>query len=399
MASVLWNDVVPISVEDAKQAQLVLLDDEGFSATSWQEGSMALLQVELSAEQQSKTADIAVLFKSAFLPSSPDCIGDSLTKTSSGFYDNQRNDPTNAVLAVTLACNATSGPYTINLGDVIISSPNGSTYRNVDGNSIVYPLTFATNSSVTLFFEAEVAGSAANIANAISPDQVRLVIVTTISGVTITANTVEQSGIDAEPDARLLERDQTKWSSLASVELIDDRVKYWTLKAAPAITTVAVDATNPRGQATFDVYIAELDSAASGADVALVQAELDLRTFGRNNTPKTCQVYAAPIVPLDIAGIVYFTGSDVATVQKAVEDAMLAFIRSTPCGGWSFLPGAQNIVAKEDIASVMREAARSVASSKATVALTNPTTDVPIPMFGKVISGNWSGIVYQLTNS
>jgi hypothetical protein len=47
----------------------------------------------------------------------------------------------------------------------------------------------------------------------------------------------------------------------------------------------------------------------------------------------------------------------------------------------------------------MREAARSVASSKATVALTNPTTDVPIPMFGKVISGNWSGIVYQLTNS
>src|SRR4029078_8840314 len=102
----------------------------------------------------------------------------------------------------------------------------------------------------------------------------------------------------------------------------------------------------------------------SGDDVATVQTAIDLRTFGRNRSPKTCIVYKSPEVELDIEGIVYFSGAAAADVQTAVQAALLEVTRSITPGGFSFLPGPQNIVALNDIESVMRVATQGVADPR-----------------------------------
>jgi hypothetical protein len=262
----------------------------------------------------------------------------------------------------------------------------------VDGNSVVYPYVLASGGSNTFLFEAETAGAQANIASDPTNTGVSttFTLVTTLAGVTITSHSLYRSGVDQESDERLLERDQLKWAGeLGTLELFDDRVKALALNATSAVTTVGVDSTNPRGQGTFDVYVAELDSTASAEDISQVQLAIDLRTMGRNNSPKTCIVYGAPEVDVDIEGVIYFTGSDAATILTAVEAALLAFIRAAPCGGYSFVPGAQHVIAREDLSAIMRDATFDAGATKATVVLSTPASDIPVASFGKVVRGSW----------
>jgi hypothetical protein len=392
-----YDDIQPITQEEAVQEKLNDLDSEGFTATSWQEGSQALLMVNLVGELQSNLADVAVYLRDAYIPSSPNCVGPTLKAASSGFYNNPFNPAIPAQHLVTLTCSATQGPYTINRSDLVCSyvSPDAAlqlTFRNIDGNSIVYPFVLASGSSATFLFEAETAGAQANVGNNptnTAPSPV-FTLTTTLAGVSIAAHSIYRSGLDEESDERLLERDQLKWSTLSDVELIDDRVKYWALQSAPAITTIAVDSTNPRGAGTFDVYVAELDSTANPTDVALVQTALDLRTFGRSNTPKTCKVYAAPEVALNITGALYFAGIDQTVAIQAATDALLAFVRAAPCGGYSYAPYFSHTIRLEDLTAIMRDAALEAGATKATVVLTNPTSDVAVAQFGKVIRGSWA---------
>lgn len=396
MATLNYDDVVEISEEDAEQSLLNLLDAQGFTATSWQEFSDALAMVHVAAEFRNQASLIAVLLKTILL--ADQSTGTALTQVSQSFFDNPREAAVETQLAVTLTCDSTHGPYSIDVGaQTLTHLLSGSTYRNIDGLSIVYPVTLSAGSSLTLLFEAEVAGSQANIADAATADQVTLTMDTSLAGVTITAHSLERSGIDEESDDRLRERDQLRWTDVGAIELFDDRVRYYALKADPAVVSVGVDSTNPRGQGTFDVYIAGLDATASDDDVALVQTALDLRTMGRNNSPKTCVVHKAPEVDLDITGVVYFTGANASDVQTAVEAALLDFTRSVPPGGFSYLPGPSKVVPKNDIETVIRNAATSVASSRATVQLNVPEIDIAFPSFGKAVRGAWSLTYVQIS--
>lgn len=402
MPTLRWSDIVPIATDDAKQAQLSKLDDQGFSTTSWQEGSNSLLQVELSADLISQTADIAVFFKSAYMPNAPECRGDTLTRTSSGFFNNQRATAQEAQHLVTLSCIATQGPYTINQSDLVIGYVSADrsvqcTFRNIDGNSVVYPVTLNSGGAVTLLFEAETAGSQANVGTDLTNTgaNTTMTLVTTLAGVTITSHSLYQSGTDEERDDRLKLRNSLRWADNGQLQSSDDRVRSLLLSLFPTIQSVAVDSTNPRGAGTFDVYVAGLDDTASDTDVLNAQLQVDLLTFGRNNTPKTAMVKKCPIVEVDLAGVVYFTGSDAATVQTAVEAALVEFLRTVPPGGMSYLPGASNIVAKNDLETVIKNAVVSVADAKCTVVLTTPASDITVLTFGKVIRGDWNGIVYQ----
>jgi len=165
--------------------------------------------------------------------------------------------------------------------------------------------------------------------------------------------------------------------------------------ASSAAARVTLSGGHTSVTCTFDVYIAGLDATASDDDVAKVQTAIDLRTFGRNRSPKTCLVYKAPEVALDIAGIVYFSGAAEADVKIATEAALLAFTRSVPPGGFSFLPGPQNIVALNDIESTIRVAVQGIADPRVTVQLTTPAADTNVTSYGKVVRGDWTGLVYQ----
>lgn len=397
MSSILYNDVVEIPFDAALQATLIDLENVGFPATAWQPFAIPALYANLTALFRSSVSQYAVFFKEIFIVETS--YGEGLTRVVRSFYGLNRNPAVAAQIAVKLSCAATNGPYTINLGALTFAHANGSTYRNVQGLSVTYPATLPVGGSITLLVEAEVGGVAANVANATDPAAVTLKLQTTLAGVSIISHTLERSGLDEESDSRLVERAQLLWSrNLPKLGLIDDGVKSSAMEAAPAVTSVQVDSTNPRGPATFDVYVAGLDATASDDDVSKVQIAIDVQTMGRNATPKTCLVHKAPETTLDVAGIVFFSGTSQAVAKQAVEAALLDFRRTIPLGGFNYFPGPNNVVPKNDIESVIRDAARSVASPEVTVVLSNPPADVPIANHGKVIGGDLSGIVYQLVS-
>jgi uncharacterized phage protein gp47/JayE len=381
MADLLWSDISEVTREQAKQDLLVLLEDVGYPATSWQDFSLAALAVEIGAEIQAQGSRTTVAYKNAFQAET--ATGEALTRTSRGFYDNTRNGAQKTQLLVTLACDAAEGPHTLNLGEMVFSHEQGATYRNNTAGETVYPFSLNSGATHTFLADAEVAGAKANIANALTPDLVKLSLVTTLAGVTITAYEIETAGYDEEDDRRLRARDQLKWTLITKGDGIDDTYAALTLEASPTIVHVSVDSTNPRGAGTFDVYIAGLDATASADDVGKAQALLRKHVFGGDATVKA---KASPTVDVVISGVVYHSGNYAAAdVQAVVEAALLDFIRSTPSGGWDFSPGPSGIIALNDLEAVIKGVRIGDALPVKTVKLTTPIADLPIPQFGRPI--------------
>lgn len=387
-----------MSAAQCEQRLLEMLDDADFIATSWQEGSLVATLVKMTAETESRLSKITLFLKKAFQSST--ARGEALTRTASGFYNNEREDAIAAQHLVTLSCLATEGPHSINLGDIVIVHIDGHTYRNIEGNSIVYPVNLASGGTQTLLFEAEVAGSQANIGNALTEAAVTLSLDQTLAGVSVIAHSLYLAGVDEESDERLDERNRTKWADEAELEFIDERVKNICLNASSSIIHVSVDSTNPRGAGTFDVYLAGLDATASDEDVAKAQLAIDRRSMGRTATPKECIVYKSPTVDVDIEGTVYFSGSsESADVRQEYEAALLAFIRATPSGGFDFTPGPRGIIRINDLESVIRLAVTDFTGRPATVELTSPTADIAVPSFARPILNSTAALTPQAISS
>src|SRR5690606_23973021 len=170
------------------------------------------------------------------------------TRLSRSRFGNERNPALATQRKLTLACAAGEGPHTIGLGDLVATDADGHTFRNIEGLDIVYPITLASGGTVTLLFEAEIAGAAHNVANG----NVNA-LVTTLAGVTISADVLYRAGQDEESDERLRARNASKVATRA-LEPIRDTIENLALEAAPAVTAVGIDDENPRGAGTFDVY-------------------------------------------------------------------------------------------------------------------------------------------------
>jgi len=389
MASINWADIVEILHDEAKQTCLDLLESVGYTATSWQEGEPALAATELSAEIWAQLSKVAVYLKSAFLNKT--ATGEALTRLSDSHYDNRRGTSVAAQRRTSLACAAGSGPHTINLGALVLAHPDGPTYRNIEDGVTVYPATLPSGGSLSgLIFEAEVAGAEANkSAGSVT------ILQTTLAGVTVTSDAIERYGTDEEPDPTLQTRNTTKWALLTEFELIDDAVRNICLTAAGpagggAITDAVVDSSNPRGAGTFDVYMASALATAAAGDITLAQAAIDARVFGSGATPKTCLVFGAPPVPLNLIGTVYYQGSYLETeMELATQTALEEFIQLIPLGGYNFYPGPSNVVPINDVESVIRDVQIGGQDVKKTVVLTAPA-DLSVAAFGKVTPGTFT---------
>ncbi len=382
MASLNWADVVEMTHDEAKQSCLDFLDSVGFTATSWQEGEPALALVELVAEVYVFGSKLAVFLKTFALNSTSS--GEALTKFSDSHYDNQRAGAVAAQRRVSLACAAGSGPHSIGLGALVIASPDGPTYRNIADGVTVYPVVLASGGTLSnLVFEAEVAGSGSNKSAGTAT-----ILVTTLAGVTVTSDSIERSGSDEETDAVLKVRNKTKWALLTRFEIIDDAVVNIALDSTLSVTSVYVESSNPRGAGTFDVYMAEDLVTASAGDIALAQTALDLVVFGSIATPKTCLVFAAPVVLLGITGTVYYQGSySVVEMQAATQAALEEFVRTIPLGGFDYYPGPSNVVPKNDVETAIKDVTIGGQTVKKTVVLSFPAGDLSVSAHGKVTLG------------
>lgn len=392
-----WNDIVELSIDDCKQSTLLDLQSLGFATTAWQQFATPALYTEINARFRNTTSKYAVYFKNAFMAESS--RGDTLTRVLRSFFKLVRNDAVEARHEVEIACDATHGPHSIAVGTLVFQHANGSVFRNVEDGVTVYPVNLATGGSLTLLVEAQTAGTLANVASAATPADVTIKLQTTLAGVLVQSHEIERSGLEEEDDGRATERAQLKWArNLPKLGLIDEGVKASALEAAPAVVSVDVDATNPRGIGTFDVYVAGLDASASVDDVSLVQVALDAQTFGRFNVPKTCIVYKSPLVTIFVTGVVYFTNTTAELAKAAGDAAILAYARSVPLGGFNYNPGPQHVVPKNDLESAIREAVKALTSSKVTVVLDGPVGDTAVLAHGKVLI-DATGVSYQLSSS
>jgi hypothetical protein len=381
-ATLLWADIVEISLDAAKQSKLLLLEDAGLPATSWQEGAIAPLLVEMTARFDVTASKYAVFFKTAFLNEAAQ--GEALTRLAASQYLNTRVPASPSTRRITLTCLATEGPYDIDIGESIVQHADGHTYRNIEGLEVSYPVTLASGGSVELLYECEVAGAQSNVA-----DQTVSTIITTLAGVTITNDELEEEGVDEELDARLRARNSAKWSLLSRFETIDDAIQALALEASPNISRTAVDNLNPRGVGTFDVYIAGELTTASSADVNDMQAMLN--RFIMQGDPLRARAYAAPPLVLDITGIVYYSSSAIASqVQAAVEASLEELLKAIPLGGFDFSPGPNHVVALNDIETAIKTALVSGQAYVRTVALSSPTGNVGVSSYGKVVRGAWN---------
>ena len=387
MATLNWSDLVELTHDQGKQDLLVMLEAQGFQGSAWQEGDPALFGVEIGAEIESRNSKYAVFLRDMGLNAT--ATGEALTKLSKSHFGNDRNPAVETQRSITLACAATSGPYVINVGDLVLTEPGGQTFRNVAGLSFSYPANLTSGGSLTLLFEAEVAGAAGNVAN----DTVTQ-FVTTLAGVTVTDDTLYRTGENEESDERLRLRNETT-AATRSLEPIDDTIENLVLELDATLVTPGINSTNPRGPGTFDVYLAQELTTASGAQVLAVQAALDARVMGDTSGAANTRpgyAIAAPTLALDLIGTVYYAPTFAAAdVQTGVLAALTAYLKTIPMGGFDYAPGLADVVPKNELENVIRSATvNGQAGAIRTVSLSTPSGDVSVSAFEKVIQGTWA---------
>ena len=328
-----------LTLDDSTDDVIDLLDGEGFDATSWQDGSpertIAMTVAYLKYALRQFTESIS------YLGFNDDSTGDALTALSKSHYDNTRTAAVATQGTVVLIGGLVGPPHTISVSGLVVSDGT-RTFRNTTGGTV----TAGGTLSVTV--QAEVAGSAGNVANSTITS-----MVTTLAGVTCsnpaigsTGTWVTRLGVNAELDPALQARNSAKWATLSDIEAISDRYES-VARTVVANCRVKVDTSNPSGPGTVTVYVAGQSGAATSGERALVDAAIDANKFGSVHTTSI-----ASSDSLVVQGTVYYDSDYTsAATETAVESAIDAYINAADIGGYDFSPGPSGVI---DIAGIDR---------------------------------------------
>jgi len=335
----------PPTEEEALDELKQLLTDAGLITTDWVPGTVELTLLRLSAFLYNKSGENASTLSKIFF--NDDAEGDALTALSDSHFDNQRSEAVKTQGRMILSLSVGNGPYNFGIGEVNVVADDQFEYTNVTGGTLSGPSYF-----LTMSFEAADYGSAYNIANDSSA------LRTTYNGVSVFNPAQERSdtwvsrlGVDEEPDDVLRLRNSTKWSTLATGEMVNDRVRSIALNASPDVHDVYVDDQNPRGAGTVDVYCAGDLFTAPGGSVAEVQHKLTGSFFGDSSR---IQAFPAPEVEFARTITVYYRPSGVLEeVTTSVEEALDSWITDVPIGGLDFSPGPNHVASIGDLLALL----------------------------------------------
>lgn len=331
-----------LTLEDATDDVIDLLDGEGFDATSWQDGSpertIAMTVAYLKYALRKFTESVS------YLGFNDDSSDDALTAFSSSHYDNTRVAAVATQGTVVLTGGLVGPPHTISVGGHVVSDGT-RTFRNTTGGTVT------AGGTLSLTYQAEVAGTGGNVANSTITT-----MVTTLAGVTCTnpaiggtGTWITRLGVNAELDAALQARNSAKWSTLSSIEAISDRYES-VARTVVANCRVKVDTSNPGGPGTVTVYVAGQSGAATSGERALVDAAIDANKFGSVHTTSI-----ASSDSLVVTGTVYYDSDyTAAAMETAVEAAIDAYINAANIGGYNFSPGPSAIIDIDGIDGAVR---------------------------------------------
>lgn len=335
----------PVTKAQALSTILGVLRSIGFEVPedieSWQPGSLQRTQVEMLAEMLSDESEARTTLAKAGFNTEATGVGLKLKSKSDFDHDPNEAGKTVGMKRLTAAASA-PGPFTFAVGELVVADEEDDslTYRNTTGG------TLTAGGTLDLEWEAETGGSDRNV-----PTANGVVMVTEVTGVTC-ANIdaglgdgwIVTPGYDAETDDELRERNRLRWATL-TYAAPEGAYAYWARAAHAAVKRVAVDAQNPRGAGTLDVYIAG-DSGALPTLVSTVKDYILGVTDGVGRAPIEAQagleVYSATERTITIGGTVYINAVHAGTTAKEdeIEAALDAYEKALPIGGVKLAPEA-----------------------------------------------------------
>jgi phage-related baseplate assembly protein len=311
----------PVSEDQCLETSLDVLEDFGFTARSWQSGSVHLTLLRLGCRAFAKATEyIASLTELAHFTLA---TGTAKTALAKNHFDYTRVAAGKTQGYILHTCSSSAGPYTISTGQLVVSDDNfGFTYRNTTGG------TLNTSGTLTLTYEAEVAGADRNVAvNSITT------MVTPLAGVTVinSANPwITVQGLDEQTDASLEQAAIAKWGTLNQIAMPSDGYKFLAL-SVEGVARVFVDDHNPRGQNTINIFLAGATGTAGGTSVTETQALVDTKKAISSDPV----VFAAAEVTVTVSGTIFADPSQgYASNDAAFLDALESYVNSLDIGGW-----------------------------------------------------------------
>lgn len=375
----------PLTRAEAATRITDLLTALGFETTGWQEGRIERTLITLLAIVWSDSTEVTKA--TAELSSNVYASGDALNEFSKSRFENERALAVRTRGPMTLRSTA-SIPYTIEVGALIASTDAGVQFRNVTGGILPAGSTVAP-STLVLTWDALLAGSSGNA----MLNTVRRLI-TPLAGVTVANDQgtpwYTTAGADEESDEVLRQRNSTKWATL-TVELVAE--SYVNIALSNGAKKVLVNATNPRGPGTIDVYCAGETAVLGNVDMAAIQLAFSERAFQTDsawvdpwpvgNLSRVANRFPSTVA-MNIAATLYHDpGEDSADIAARARAALTDFLRLTPIGGWDYSPGPANVVTREDVVDVLKDVdgVRTVVTSFATLS---------VGTLALVVEGTWA---------
>lgn len=297
--------------------------------------------------------------------------GDFLTEISDSFFNNQRTQATQTVGQLRLT--NTSGPYTFGPGGLKVNFTGQDNVVYSFANTSTLILTSSTPAAYSYgsFTAVEPGAGSAAIDNGTEGDVIGAAGVTAFipgdaaGGETLGYDTTlidgwkYSDGVDEEPDQSLHIRNQTKWATLSTAETPADRIKQAVASASlGAVFDTYVDATNPRGPGSVDVYCAGASAPATSVQLAAISGSVQaLFMNGSMLVGGYPRVHLKPALTSSFGSggvntaikVFYTQDYTQADVQSMVEETMDTWIESVPVGGRTYSSVLQNIADVEEV--------------------------------------------------
>lgn len=354
------------------QAALDLASSIGINVTSWLPGDPTRSLFIFEATKLSALETIVVGFVgSGFLDFA---TGDWLTILAQEVFNVTRPEATFAT-ADCLLTNTGGAIFDIAAGDLTAKNTDtGATYHNTTGGTLV------SSGTLTLTFEADIAGSGGNASVGEIDD-----LVTTLLGVTI-SNALSAVGIDAQDDPTLRQQCRDKLGSLSPNGPAD---AYSYVARTPALTGVT-DVTRVRtfpDSSTGDVlvYIAGPSGGVSGGDVTAVTNAIALNALPLAITPTVLSANNVPVSVTSTVWVYRSVNKTTAQVQADVNTALTNLFLAQPIGGNIIPPATSGSLYQSSILAAIEDVYPQIFR----VSLASPTGDTPlgngdVPVLGSV---------------
>jgi hypothetical protein len=307
-------------------AALAIAVTVGLPVTTWEEGDPTRSLYEVLSSELEKLEGVAARYVASGFLDLAARLDDSrwLKLTAYQKYGYTAREATYSTCTVRLT-NAGAGVYVVDAQDLsfaLTANPD-VTYRNTSGGTLL------ASSTLDITVECEVAGSdgSAGIGD--------LELVTTIAaGIVSGTNTTAAVGTDEETPASIVAGCRAKLEAL-SPNGAAGAYEYVALNSeitgAADVTRVKVVADSDTGDVA--VYLASSGGAASGPDVALVEAAIVQKATPQCVTPTVSSAAAYPITITPTVYLYDSVGATEAEIKTAVVAAVNALFASIPIGG------------------------------------------------------------------